>query len=226
MNFITDYSIIEKLLRKYKITVKSKSKTKDSYDDFSIQFPNIPAPPHTFPAKVEEITIELLVSASFDTLKWGVSIPIISLHFQVNITGYDSSAEEYHLFFHLDPNLAGSPKSPYVHPNLHIQLGTKELKQIRNLSKGGVYEGWILVTETPRFAHHPMELFLGIDFIAGNFYPDIYNSLRSDHNYITIIKRYQEALLKPYYLSLASYWDSSLKSSSLDSPTNLLPYLC
>ena len=66
--------------------------------------------------------------------------------------------------------------------------------------------------------HNPLDVFLGIDFIISNFYPENeWKKLRADQRYERLIKAAQENWWRPYYLSLADYWQHKDNKKSKES---------
>lgn len=118
--------------------------------------------------------------------------------FDIQITGFDENAEEYHYAWHLDKNITSSqPK--YTHPFYHFQGGGQRLE--------GMTTGEILLIDFPRIPHPPMDLFLGIHFIVNNFisskdYPKKLELL-DDYEYQNVIINSQKLVWDVYFNSFA-----------------------
>lgn len=124
---------------------------------------------------------------------------IVEYLFDIQITGYDENANEYHYAWHLDKNITSSePK--YTHPYYHFQGGGNKLE--------GRHTGEILLIDFPRIPHPPMDLFLGIHFIINNFvssknYPKKID-LMNDFEYQDVIMCSQKLVWDSYFNSFSA----------------------
>tara|TARA_Y100001951_G_scaffold105350_1_gene122206 strand:+ start:6909 stop:7625 length:717 start_codon:yes stop_codon:yes gene_type:complete len=113
----------------------------------------------------------------------------------------------WHMDYHVEP---GNPPK-YMHPDFHIHHGGRKLNDLDDYGK-------IALLDNPRVMHNPLDVFLGIDFIISNFYPENeWKKLRADQRYERLIKAAQENWWRPYYLSLADYWQHKDNKKSKES---------
>jgi hypothetical protein len=157
-----------------------------------------------------------------DPLKW--------LEFNIVIEGTKFRGDENLLMitsFHLDRHQYSieDNDAEYPHPLYHFHFGGKKLNEYT----GSIETGNLLLFDSPRIAHYPMEAILGIDFILSNFFPQVWLRMKNESNeYLNLIEEYQEMILKPYIHTHASQWPYStiaLASNSLWNPNAICPQL-
>lgn len=154
----------------------------------------------TTPETVRDFVIsfdhELVID---DSKNFQINDLIVGYLFDIQITGYDQEAKEYHYAWHLDKNIASSePK--FTHPYYHFQGGGNKLE--------GKHTGEILLIDFPRIPHPPMDLFLGLHFIINNFvssknYPKK-TQLMNDSEYQDIMMYSQKLVWDTYFNSFSS----------------------
>jgi hypothetical protein len=179
------------------------------------------------PRHVEEH--DLVLEFSFQAEEWS-SIPLGASPFtkyEFNVHMYaeycDPITSEilkascaWHLDFHLEKKEEKLPA--FVHPSYHFQHGGRLVEEHKETI------GPILVIDSPRLAHPPMDAVLGIDFVLTNFFESArLTTLRSNSVYRSVLKRSQERLWKPYFHSLASVWPGEYQEHW--QPSRLLPQL-
>ncbi|QFI37580.1 hypothetical protein FR932_06865 [Moritella marina ATCC 15381] len=110
----------------------------------------------------------------------------------------------WHLDFHNQPEKDGDPE--YIHPNYHFHHGGKKLSELNDC-------GQIILLDAPRVMHHPLDLFLSVDFVVSNFCKkEVWKKLRANTTYTNYIKMAQDQWWKLYYQDLANYWNHFGKS--------------
>ena len=124
--------------------------------------------------------------------------------FQLNIVGYkDDEPDAFHSWLHLDRHEQGGDEPKHSHPFYHFQFGGDEMETRST--------GQLMLPATPRIAHPPMDLFLGIHFILDNFYnknsfPKI-KEMMLDDDYCHIIRNAQKRLWLPYFKAFTEGFD-------------------
>lgn len=130
--------------------------------------------------------------------------PLVYLEFNLLTIGYstDGRGEMVHSL-HLDRHPDDS-HSVDPHPKYHFQFGGRKLSEkITN----DVEYGRNMFFDAPRIMHYPMDFILGIDFILSNYYSEKWNNLKNtNHQYNSLIAKYQDILLKPYFNSMSQHW--------------------
>lgn len=103
----------------------------------------------------------------------------------------------WHMDYHVYPGTVNN----YMHPDFHIHHGGRNISGLEDF-------GRVVLLDSPRVMHNPLDAFLAIDFIISNFYPQsVWRGLRGHQIYKRIIEKAQHYWWKPYYENLASYWE-------------------
>lgn len=174
--------------------------------------------------RIPQDSYELTASLSIDIRSNGIEVedvlsdPLEYLVFDIEVEGFRDNFETQELdclysSWHLDRHIAneGDGETKYIHPMYHFTFGGNKMGV-----KGDVF-GDCLILPSPRIAHPPMDAILGIDFLLQNYlHRDKITSLISDPEYIDIIHRAQERLVKPYFLSIVSFWNEILFKHETD----------
>jgi len=130
--------------------------------------------------------------------------PLIYLEFNLLAIGYSTKGggemvHSLHLDRHPDDSHSVDP-----HPKYHFQFGGRKLSE--KITNDAEY-GRNMFFDAPRIMHYPMDFILGIDFILSNYYSSIWNILKeTNHQYNSLIAKYQEIILKPYFNSMSEHW--------------------
>ncbi|QQS50950.1 MAG: hypothetical protein IPM71_15425 [Bacteroidota bacterium] len=188
-------------------------------------------PRHTIPDDCKDLKLILDIKAIGDcndlntlrdTFKW--------LEFNIVIEGtrvIDKEPVILTTSYHLDRHIQGEEdgEAEYPHPLYHFQFGGRKLKE----NNQALETGHLIVFDSPRVAHYPMEAILGIDFTLSNFFPQTWSKMRKESNeYMNLIVEYQNLILKPYIHTHASQWKYShndIEVSDLWSPITICPQL-
>ncbi|MGD1456755.1 hypothetical protein [Vibrio harveyi] len=103
----------------------------------------------------------------------------------------------------------------FMHPDFHFHHGGNKLNALESY-------GNIILLDTPRVMHHPLDIILAIDFVVSNFvFAESWNDLRSEVRYKKIIEQAQESWWKPYYEALGSYWISKANNKAQHAKDNI-----
>lgn len=158
------------------------------------------------------VSLTVHIAGNLDNEVETIKDPLKRLSFDIEIEGFrdNLTTQELDVMYsswHLDRHIIeeGDGDNKFVHPIYHFSFGGNKMEE-----KGDIF-GNSLVLPTPRIAHPPMDAILGIDFILQNYFTrEKISKIVSDPEYIGIMKRAQERLLKPYFLSIVSFWNDSL----------------
>lgn len=188
-------------------------------------------PRHTKPENCKDLKLILDIKTigNCNDLK-SMKDPFEWLEFNIVIEGTKFSEEgnkqlitSYHLDRHIMNEDDGEGEFP--HPIYHFQFGGRKLAEQENM----IDTGNLLVFDSPRIAHYPMDAVLGIDFTLSNFFPNIWKKIKAESSeYINLIEEYQELFLKPYIHTHASQWNYSsaeISSTPFWSPNMICPQL-
>jgi len=136
--------------------------------------------------------------------------PFTLFSFNVVVKGKNKNNSSSKLLYaiHFDKhNITQS--SNQAHPNYHFQFGGNRMREDENYKSINLDFGQALFLDAPRVMHHPMELILGMDFILSNFFPEIWNRIRSIRKYKKILKKYQKDFILPYFKSIVSHFEDT-----------------
>lgn len=172
------------------------------------------SPEDIYPAGCKDLKIIIDIKAIGNCNDLGsLNDPFKLLEFNIVIEGtrfIDREGKQLSTSYHLDKHISSDEDSEpeFPHPIYHFQFGGKKLMQREELKTGD-----LLILDSPRIGHYPMEAVLGIDFILSNFFPIIWKTMRSESpEYISLVEEYQELILKPFVHTHASKWKYSQDS--------------
>lgn len=133
--------------------------------------------------------------------------PLTLLELNIDLFGSyegESNIEEASTAWHLDKHIYEDP-SEFVHPVYHISFGGKHLESKINNKNNPV-----LLIDSPRIAHPPLDAVLGIDFVITNFLGTSITSFRKNNGtYINIVGEMQKCIWKPYIDTLHGFWQEN-----------------
>jgi hypothetical protein len=162
----------------------------------------------------QNASLELSVVIEGTCGESGDSDPLSSLVLDIVITGmYEGKddAESACAAWHLDRHIydENSKEPEFTHPIYHFSFGGIHLERTQNPLSASV-----LLADTPRIAHPPLDAILGIDFVITNFLGLSLSSIRNDTFYVNTVGTMQQKFWKPYVNSLQSFWISGNQVSS------------
>lgn len=105
--------------------------------------------------------------------------------------------------WHFDRQPEEDETSEFSHPGYHFQFGGNKLKT--HLADKPNH---ILLLDSPRLAHPPMDAVLGVDFVISNFVgAKNAKDCLNDNTYQRLVKEAQQELWKPYIHNLHGVWE-------------------
>lgn len=208
--FARDLSTLNGLINRYEIPLiadklydlEGKLQHAEALNFFvqDIEFKLLESMAGTIPNEISEYSIFFTHNCCLDTNKnLQIQDPFVNgsgYTFIINILGYkENGSDKYYSTIRLDRHITGGGAPKVCHPFYHIQFGGDWVAQM--------HTGELMLTSSPRIAHPPMDLFLGIHFILDNFfnknsYPEVRN-LFQDEEYQSILIRAQKRLWVPYF---------------------------
>lgn len=157
---------------------------------------------HLRPKGIKTNNVELSLGMKLigDFKHWdNLSDPFVELSFNVAVRGVSASGSHY-FCFHIDKHdMSKITEEP--HPIYHLQYSSNPNDE-DEFDYGSTFH-----LDTPRILHHPVDFILGIGFLTNNFFPMAYDEIMDDTFFPGLYKRYQERIIKPYFHTLANYWD-------------------
>lgn len=136
----------------------------------------------------------------------------LTINIEYGATGVDGTPCKgaWHLDYHGD-----TKQTRFMHPVYHFHHGGKKLDDLPSY-------GNLVLIDTPRVMHHPLDLFLAVDFVVSNFIElDDWNSLRNDTRYKKLMEKFQLCWWAPFYTELGNFWDSKKSSKAKASQLNI-----
>ncbi|WP_185226453.1 hypothetical protein [Chryseobacterium indologenes] len=167
---------------------------------------------HVKPKDVKKGTVILNMKLRAKIDNWNsFNDPFIELAFRVMIKGVGE--KPYHFGFHIDKDIS-SVGSTEPHPIYHLQYNFNPT-EAKNPNLGDLF-----YIDTPRIMHKPIDFVLGIGFLTSNFYPIAFESLKEDREFIKLQQKYQHAIWKPYFHTLANNWKPFTEGEIVWNPIN------
>ena len=176
------------------------------------------SPPDGVKPTVDSLQIILKTNVIGSYTKRPEGVAVNTLECNVIVKGRRGD-DEYISTYHFDRHIDGERAPEYPHPHYHMHFGGREM-DIDNRDYGN-----LLLLDSPRVAHLPMEIILGVDFILSNFLPDKWNILCNDGEYVNLYREYQKLFWRPHIHALAQHWQDEYEGGCELSSTQLLPQL-
>jgi hypothetical protein len=224
----SDLENLETLLKKYEgeigniiITPLARAKSqchnflkneKWGYSDIVLSFENIDLGRKVRPIGIQTGNVQIKLSIETDS-KGNMTDSNYNFSkylFAVKISGeaFDSKAEVFNCIssWHLDKNIP-SETPEFSHPEYHLQFGGKEMID------ADLDYGSLLLLESPRISHPPMDLILGIDFVLRNYFSrEKIKKLIREKQYIEIRNRAIKRMYSIYY----SFISKRINANNMD----------
>ncbi|MDT0676995.1 hypothetical protein [Autumnicola musiva] len=171
---------------------------------------------HIHPNTITSLEITIDTKILCDHQIWNTfSDPFIQMNFRTVVRGIDSTGN-YSFGFHIDRH-DESIETDEIHPIYHIQYLPR--------TDPSSQSGQVLLMDTPRMMHMPVDIILGVDLVLANFSPEIWHKMRDESEYHTIFKKYQESFWRPYIHTFANNWAFNNGNISWDGKHKICPNL-
>ena len=147
--------------------------------------------------------------------------PLTSLGMQIIMNGdYEGEIDVIPAFsaWHLDRHDSKN-ESAFLHPLYHLSFGGMYLES--QLDKKNMP---VILADTPRIVHLPMDAILGIDFVLTNFWQTSLLGFRNEGAYVNLLAESQRNLWKPYFDTLHGFWQANSRQLTW-SPFEIIPQL-
>ncbi|MBI5298233.1 MAG: hypothetical protein HY869_22370 [Chloroflexi bacterium] len=147
--------------------------------------------------------------------------PLTALGLQIVLEGAYMGDDDVKLAFsawHLDRHNSESD-SAFLHPLYHLSFGGMHLES--QLDKKNTS---VMLADTPRIVHLPMDAILGIDFVLTNFWQTSALGFRNEGAYVNLLAESQRNLWKPYFDTLHGFWQPNSRQL-IWSPLEIIPEL-
>lgn len=126
------------------------------------------------------------------------------------------SPKQYKIAWHLDKHIRSEDGEDgagtgFIHPEYHFNMGGFAITKEANMNFGS-----ILLMDTPRLMHPPLDSILAVDFVLNNFYGCKAQNLLKSRSYQEIVKRSKLRLWRPYFIALASQWGTNFDHLTIE----------
>tara|TARA_B110000285_G_scaffold48687_1_gene55129 strand:- start:3733 stop:4524 length:792 start_codon:yes stop_codon:yes gene_type:complete len=164
---------------------------------------------------VNEIILEMKISLTEKGYELGSICDSIDQSdknmYGVQLITYGKTTKDvtnYKMSWHLDKHIRSQNEDDargkgFIHPEYHFNMGGFALTKESDFNFGSV-----LLIDTPRIMHPPLDIILSIDFVLKNFYGIRVKNLTDSNQYKKIISKSKDRLWRPYFISLANSWES------------------
>jgi hypothetical protein len=147
--------------------------------------------------------------------------PLVSLGLNIFIIGDyegENDVKTASSSWHLDKH-GFNEETEFMHPIYHLSFGGIEFEEGLDAKNEA-----ILLIDSPRIPHPPMDAILGIDFVITNFLGNSLSAVRDDGYYANILSDMQKKLWKPYFDSLHGFWQENAHAL-IWQPSLIIPQL-
>ncbi len=192
--------------------VKGGDETRPLRLDMSrISFEIPPGHKHTLPSETENPVVSLSICLHFSNNE-AIFDEIEKLNVDFEVSAINSAGEQFRSAWHLDyHNVIGDEH--FSHPKFHFQFGGKKLRVSALDASSPFNPGELLLMETPRIMHPPLDIVLAVDFIFGNFLGSkALRKLRSISGYSRIHEKSKRCFWSPYFEAISGHLNSSSDS--------------
>ena len=190
-----------------KVASKLKSIKQFEYNLAPLEFKFIEYPKHLSHKNVDNLRLNFSIKLNGNSEKIpAYQDPLNSLEFNIWVFGTNKNNPTSKLFYslHFDRHIEGGNPSTEVHPIYHFQFGG------RKIDDEVVQRGQALFMDTPRIMHHPMDIFLGVDFLLSNFFPSVWSKFKQNGTYNNLIRKYQTYFIYPYFKTITKHFEDSV----------------
>ena len=179
-----------------------------------------------FDSDLAEINLKLGINIKHHTDKSRLG-NIETLGVDFSVSGYflddDENEKDVVFSWHLDKDKKEAKEHEFTHALYHLNFGGTAMTKPKEEDIPWDF-GSLLLMETPRFVHHPMDVVLAVDFILRNFYKEERHiKITEQKAYKLLLKKAADRYLKPYYQGIMSKWNKDIETDL--SPEYLLPSL-
>ncbi len=139
---------------------------------------------------------------------------------ELNVVLRAGKSNEFLGAWHLDRHV-GETEEPVnsLHPLYHFHFGGHQLKELND------DVGRLLILDSPRLPHYPMDIFLGIDFVLSHFDGEAWAKMKDNTRYLNFLKTSQDFLIASHIRSLNTHYEKSPDERKHGGACCLLPNL-
>lgn len=171
-----------------------------NYEVTGLLFPLKQSDNPSLPARVVDLScrLDLRVSGSVpDDQDSALGDPFTGLKVDLIIRGKTQSGAPTAVAWHFDRHIGAVSAAAAAHPIYHWQCGGNQARDFaREIGSGDLLP--VLMLDSPRIAHPPLDAVLAVDFVLSNFVPSEWRPMRQLPKYRAIMLRSQKQFWRPY----------------------------
>jgi hypothetical protein len=143
--------------------------------------------------------------------------PFNALDVDLIIRAKTMSGKPAAVAWHFDRHIEKVSAAAAAHPIYHWQCGGNQARQFaRDIGPGDLLP--VLLLDSPRIAHPPLDAVLAVDFVLSNFIPSQWRPMRQLPKYRAILMRSQKHFWRPYAAGVRRWFANMIpKGADIDS---------
>jgi hypothetical protein len=186
------------------------------YEVNGLLFPLRPADNPSLPARLFDLScrLNLRVSGSIPAdPNSALGDPFTSLSVDIIIRGRTRSNKPTAVAWHFDRHIGAVAAAAAAHPVYHWQCGGNQAREFaQEVGSGDLLP--VLLIDSPRIAHPPLDGVLAVDFILSNFVASEWRPMRELPKYREILVRSQKQFWRPYAAGVRRWFANSIPSNA------------
>lgn len=177
--------------------------------------------------QAEQKSIAIPVAGKLKTIALGIDVrgelteqlPMRHMQINIELEGVSERGDvSVHFAWHFDRHADGGNPAIGAHPKFHAQHAGQRVESL-NRDWGAA-----LFCDAPRLVHPPLDAVLAIDFVAGNYCPNLWSDLRRDPTFTGLLRTSIHRYWRPYANTIAkSFEDDTFFEEALGLWPSLLP---
>ncbi len=202
-----------------------------NYEVDGLLFPLSQSDNPSLPAQVADLSCKLdlrvtgLVPADPDS---ALGDPFSSLNVDLIVRARTMAGKATAVVWHFDRHIGSVSAAAAAHPIYHWQCGGSGARSFaREIGSADLLP--VLLIDSPRIAHPPLDAVLAVDFVLSNFVSSQWRTMRQLTKYRSILARSQRHFWRPYAAGVRRWFATLIPpAADIDSawaPDDLWPHL-
>lgn len=166
----------------------------------------------SLPARVKDLSCQLSVrvgGAIPDDEQSALGDPFSALNVDLIIRAKTMSGKPAAVAWHFDRHIDRVDAARAAHPIYHWQCGGNQARQFaREMGSGDLLP--VLLLDSPRIAHPPLDAVLAVDFVLSNFVPSEWRPMRQLPTYRSVLMRSQRHFWRPYAAGVRRWFSKGI----------------
>lgn len=187
-----------------------------SYEVSGLLFPLRQADNPSLPVRVVDLScrLNLRVSGAVpEDPNSALGDPFSALSVDLIIRGKTMSGKPTAVAWHFDRHIGNVSAAAAAHPIYHWQCGGNQARQFaRELGTDDLLP--VLLLDSPRIAHPPLDAVLAVDFVLSNFVPSEWRPMHQLPQYRSVLMRSQRHFWRPYAAGLRRWFSKVIPAKA------------